>query len=183
MTGTVLQTERLMLVPPAFSHARDMTELANNKAISEMLATMPYPYGIEDAMHWIEAVREMTSGAAFSIILKDSSRFIGCCGSGPVENSKDIDFGYWIGAKYWGQGYATEAGRAVLSHVFDKDRFEIIVTDCKPTNAASLRVLEKLGFDRVGSRTRFCEAVGREMVTEKLQLRRIDWKTNKVLHL
>jgi [ribosomal protein S5]-alanine N-acetyltransferase len=46
----------------------------------------------------------------------------------------------------WGQGYATEAGSAVRDEAFDRLELESIVAVHHPENAASGRIMEKLGM-------------------------------------
>ena len=156
-----------------------MAQMANDRLIADNLATMPHPYSLDDAYHWIRIVGEMAVGAAFSIVLKNTGQFVGVCGSGPIDDNDEIDFGYWIGVEHWGSGYATEAGRAVLSHVFETFQFDVITTDFKLENAASGKVLQKLGFEQMGQRVRHCEAMGRDMATMKVQLQRKNWDISK----
>ena len=56
------------------------------------------------------------------------------------------ELGYWLGVDYWGKGYATEAVRAMIDHVFDDTDAEAIQAAARVTNPASRRVLEKCGF-------------------------------------
>src|SRR5690606_8588626 len=59
-------------------------------------------------------------------------------------------FGYWLGRAYWGRGIMTAACRAVAEHLltqFDLVRLEARVFAWNP---ASMRVLEKSGFEREG---------------------------------
>ena len=53
---------------------------------------------------------------------------------------------YHLATAYWGKGLATELGRASLRYGFEEHRFEKIVAIAKPENAASIRVMEKLGM-------------------------------------
>lgn len=172
----VLETERLLLVTPNRARAQVMADMANDRLIVDNLATMPHPYSLDDAYDWIRIVGEMAIGAAFAITLKTNNQFVGVCGSGPVDDNDEIDFGYWIGVEHWGNGYATEAAQSVLSHVFEKDKFELITTDYKLDNVASRRVLEKLGFKSAGERLRHCAATGSDMATMKMKLYRKDWR-------
>ena len=55
------------------------------------------------------------------------------------------DIGYWIGAPYWGNGYATEAGRAIIERARELG-VETIILKYFDGNDASRRVSEKLGF-------------------------------------
>jgi [ribosomal protein S5]-alanine N-acetyltransferase len=61
-----------------------------------------------------------------------------------------VSLGYWIGARYAGQGLMTDAVQAVVPFVFDRLRLHRIEAACLPNNAASVRVLEKVGFQREG---------------------------------
>ncbi|RFC68839.1 MULTISPECIES: GNAT family N-acetyltransferase [Mesorhizobium] len=58
--------------------------------------------------------------------------------------------GYWIGARYAGQGFMQEAVRLVVEHAFDGLRLHRVEAACIPTNTRSVRVLEKAGFQREG---------------------------------
>ena len=54
--------------------------------------------------------------------------------------------GYALGVHYWGQGYMTEAVRAVIRFGFETMGLDVISATCYPDNPASRRVLEKCGF-------------------------------------
>jgi ribosomal-protein-alanine N-acetyltransferase len=65
--------------------------------------------------------------------------------------------GYWMGAVYARQGYMTAAVNAVLPFSFATLRLHRVEAACIPTNAASVRLLEKTGFTREGfARHRRC---------------------------
>lgn len=65
-----------------------------------------------------------------------------------VRESKDplYSVGYYLRPPYWGQGFATEAGRAVVTHAFGTLGARNLFAGHHPENAASGKVLEKLGF-------------------------------------
>lgn len=60
------------------------------------------------------------------------------------------NIGYALGAAHWGRGYAQEALRLALAHAFDALQLRRIEADADPRNAASCRLLERLGFRREG---------------------------------
>lgn len=64
--------------------------------------------------------------------------------------SQTATLGYWIGAPFAGQGYMSAAVRAGAAHAFGPLHLRRIEAACVPTNAASIRVLEKVGFMREG---------------------------------
>jgi len=58
--------------------------------------------------------------------------------------------GYWIGAPFARQGYMTSAVRALIPFCFGALRLHRLEAACIPANAASVRLLEKTGFQREG---------------------------------
>ena len=68
--------------------------------------------------------------------------------------------GYCLGEASWGHGYATEAARAVLQWAFDTLDLNRVQAETDTRNAASARVLEKLGFVREGTLREDCVVNG-----------------------
>jgi ribosomal-protein-alanine N-acetyltransferase len=58
--------------------------------------------------------------------------------------------GYWMGERYAGQGHMTAAVRGLIPFAFATLRLHRLEAACIPTNAASIRLLEKTGFRREG---------------------------------
>jgi ribosomal-protein-alanine N-acetyltransferase len=79
--------------------------------------------------------------------LRDTGEFVGTCGLEPFEfgNQPEVELGYRLCLKHWGQGYATEAANAVLRYGFDTLGLHKTMAFALPQNVASLRILEKLG--------------------------------------
>jgi ribosomal-protein-alanine N-acetyltransferase len=68
--------------------------------------------------------------------------------------------GYWIGAPYTGRGYMSDAVQAVLPFAFGNLRLHRLEAACLPNNVASMRVLEKAGFQREGLARRYLKING-----------------------
>jgi RimJ/RimL family protein N-acetyltransferase len=58
----------------------------------------------------------------------------------------EIELGWMLAPPAWGRGYATEAGRAIRDEAFERLELESIVAVHHPANAASGRIMEKLGM-------------------------------------
>jgi ribosomal-protein-alanine N-acetyltransferase len=58
--------------------------------------------------------------------------------------------GYWVGAPFARKGYMTAAVRALIPYCFGALRLHRLEAACIPTNAASVSLLEKTGFQREG---------------------------------
>lgn len=61
------------------------------------------------------------------------------------------EFGFILHPDAWGQGIGTEAARAFLDYAFATHPVEAIKADVDPRNAASLNLLQKLGFSVTGT--------------------------------
>ena len=84
-------------------------------------------------------------------VLKPEARYIGYSGvyphfgpSGPIDGEGAL--GFTFARDVWGQGLATEAGRAFVAFGFGELGLRRIVSTVQIGNDASIRVLEKLGF-------------------------------------
>lgn len=82
-----------------------------------------------------------------AVTLKASGKLIGNCNIRKVSaDATNAEIGYEYDPDYWGQGYATEAARAVVAYGFDMMKVHHIWAHRVADNAGSLRVLEKLGM-------------------------------------
>ncbi len=82
----------------------------------------------------------------FMVVLKDSSEPIGMCGLLKRDNLPDTDIGFAFLPKYWMKGFAFESASAVLKYAKENCGLKRVLGIVNPGNAASIRVLEKLGF-------------------------------------
>ena len=57
------------------------------------------------------------------------------------------EIGWWLARRCWGRGLATEAATAALRDAFERVRLERVVSIARPANAASRRIMEKLGLE------------------------------------
>ena len=58
----------------------------------------------------------------------------------------EVEYSYALGRSYWGNGYATEAGRALIAYAFKELRLERLVTNIDLDNSRSIGVVKRLGF-------------------------------------
>ena len=75
--------------------------------------------------------------------------------------TQSCSLGYWMGERYAGKGYMTDAVRVALSFAFDALRLHRVEAACLPHNLASIRLLEKVGFAREGYARRYLCIDGR----------------------
>jgi [ribosomal protein S5]-alanine N-acetyltransferase len=82
----------------------------------------------------------------FAITAKGDGRFLGMCDLEQVPQTPDYELDYYLGQAYWGQGFTTEAARALLRFAFGTGAVQRVVAAIIPANIASRRVLDHLGF-------------------------------------
>lgn len=70
---------------------------------------------------------------------------------GQPDAHGDLEIGYGLNPEAWGQGYATEAVRALVAVLLARPGVRRVTAQTATSNPASARVLEKLGFERVGT--------------------------------
>ena len=98
----------------------------------------------------------------FAVTRREDDAFLGVCWLGPLgprwckvlQIEPPIELGYRYIRRYWGQGYASEAGRAMLRRGFEELDLSEIIAVVRPDNVASDRVLNKLGMRYLKSLTR-----------------------------
>ncbi len=78
---------------------------------------------------------------------KADNKFIGFTGLKYLEDMNEVDLGYRFMREYWGKGIASESARASLRYGFETLQLNRIIGMVLPENIASVRVLEKLGFE------------------------------------
>jgi RimJ/RimL family protein N-acetyltransferase len=176
----LLETERLLLRPPRAADISHFLPLINDFDVSRNLSRVPYPYTEDDACAFIvntnHGFRE-ASDYAFAILLRPGL-FIGVCGLHPTGG---WEFGYWLGKRYWGKGYATEAAGRVVAFAFDELNADTLRAGWYHDNPVSGRVLEKLGFRLTGEAERTCPARGCKVNCHLVELDRATYLTRKMV--
>ncbi len=171
----VLETERLVLRGPRFEDAKRVAALANDRRIAENAARIPHPYTLDDASEWIAAAHRTARDAIFLITI--DAEVIGACGL-ELRNSVP-EIGYWIGAPFWGNGYATEAARALIDHAFGARFYPALHAGARVSNPASRRVLEKCGFQWTGVGLYRIRAISSSAPLDRFRLERAIWASLK----
>lgn len=147
-----LETERLIIRPYKESDLLESYELMQDAELltymhMDVLPMEPY----EELFQWLLASYgdrfEGPFKYSFPIIAKSSGEMVGWCGIGELDFSRpDKELYYLIRRSDWGRGYAGEAAAALAAYGFDTIGLVRLHAKADPRNAASLRVLEKLGF-------------------------------------
>jgi RimJ/RimL family protein N-acetyltransferase len=172
----VLETERLALRAPRLEDAKAVAQLANDRRIAENTARIPHPYSLVDAEKFIASVNRADSEIAF--LITREKVVLGAVGL-QLPEREPAEIGYWLGAKFWGHGYATEAVHAVIDHAFADLDYEALAAGARVTNPASRRVLEKCGFQWTGVGLTRIRALASSAPVDRFRLERAIWRSLK----
>jgi len=138
------RTPRLLLTPLKASDAFQLVVLTNDPLVAAGVSLLRQPFTMSDAQDLI-ALSRLNKGCFASIRSGDDGPFVGCVGA-LIRNETDIELGFWLGVPYHGKHYGAEAARAMLGLMRDAFPERRIVAECPRENAASWRLLQRLGF-------------------------------------
>ena len=160
---TILTTNRLVLRPFEHKDAPALAELIGDWDVMKWLTSPPWPYALKDA-EWF--IGDRSSNGSFAITCDGS--VMGAVG-GPTE------LGYWLGQKYWGRGFMTEAAHAVVGHCFGAD-IDHMTSGYILGNGPSCAILTKLGFQNTHVLTEEGTPQGGDVQVQKMRLDRERWQ-------
>nr|WP_319528071.1 GNAT family N-acetyltransferase [Pseudomonas laurentiana] len=98
---------------------------------------------------WCLACYASTGLGPWALVEKASNDLVGFCGVGPemIDGVEEANLGYRLARRFWNQGLACEASKAVVDYVFTQKQLASVVVVIQPEHVASLRVAEKTGFN------------------------------------
>ena len=129
--------------------ANDVALALNNKKILDNLRDgLPFPYTVEDAIKFINAMFSADSNKTYAFAIVLNKKVIGSIGVFRQENihSRTAEMGYYISEMYWGKGIGTSAVKQMCQFIFSNTDIIRIFAEPFADNVASCRILEKAGF-------------------------------------
>ena len=151
-----METPRLLLRPFGPGDAESIHPIYADPVVMRYVATGPMAdlSVTERLLQDYEAHQKRLGYSFWAVIERSSGELIGDSGLYRTP-AGEVELGYTLGLPWWGRGYATEAASAWLSCAFGPLGISEVVALAEPANAASMRVLEKLGMRRTGERIAF----------------------------
>jgi ribosomal-protein-alanine N-acetyltransferase len=145
----ILETERLILRHLNGEDAGFILELLNEPSFLQYIGDK----GVrneEDAVRYIQtgpiASYERFGFGLYRVELKETGVPIGICGLLKRDTLEDVDLGFAFLPRFWSKGYAVESAAATLAYGRSALGVKRIAAITNPDNAASIRLLEKIGF-------------------------------------
>ncbi|HST67281.1 MAG TPA: GNAT family N-acetyltransferase [Mycobacteriales bacterium] len=170
-----LRTERLILRP---FRGKDLPAYAALNAHPQVAEALGGPLSREDSDDIALWANERWGVDGFGLVAIERAAdgaFLGMCGLHHLrDRPDDVEIGWRLDPAHWGQGYATEAGRAWLAYGFETVGLERIISVTDPPNVRSLAVMRRLGLtflenDRIQDNGTWFDAVVYAMT-------RAEWK-------
>lgn len=134
-----LETNRLKIIPCT----KDTVQIAINQN---------YDNGPEISTHLEHLMKDPTLlyWGSWIVVRKSDDSVIGDIGfKGKPDENKVVEVGYGFLENYWNNGYATEAMGALIQWAFNTSKVEKVKAQTKHDNYGSIRVLEKMGMQKV----------------------------------
>jgi RimJ/RimL family protein N-acetyltransferase len=159
MADFITQTERLTIRVPSMDDVDVLTSYWSDAETMKYIGKGGEPWTRDKVAERIGMAieRQNQSGFCFWVVeRRDSGEIIGQGGIVPIANEgPEIELGYRIGRKHWGNGYATEIAIASAAYGFEQCGLDRLIAVTYPENIGSRRVLTKAGFDELGITDRY----------------------------
>lgn len=153
--NVVIETDRLVLRGFTTGDVDDLVELDNDPEVMRFLnGGIPTPREVIEQHTMPQFLREYDGfdwPGVWAVIERASGEFVGWIALHPHEGGSrsDVSLGYRLRRSSWGQGYGTEAARALVRRAFAELSVQRITATTYQDNVASRRVMEKLGMKLV----------------------------------
>ena len=149
--GPRIETERCLLRLPDIEDAPDVARYCGDYDVAKNTARIPHPYPTLGAEMWVLMTRASWKPQGNqSLTVEHEGAVIGGGGVFKRSAAAEWEIGYWIGKPWWGRGFATEIGQALVDLGTKTLGATTLTAAHADDNPASGRVLEKLGFAYTG---------------------------------
>ena len=143
--GPTLETDRLILRPPAMADFEAWCAFSADEEAARYIGGPMNPAQVWRSMMTIAGSWSLEGFSMFSVIEKETGRWIGRLGPWRPHGWPGPEVGWGIIRDCWGQGYATEGAAAAMDFAFDQLGWDEVVHTIEPINANSQAVARRLG--------------------------------------
>jgi len=173
-----LKTARLELRPYTEGDVDELVPLIGTREVAATTLRIAHPYTKEHALGFLALTREPDK-LWLAVTLRSDGRQIGGAGLRLDPEHQHAELGYWLGAPYWGQGYATEAARELVRYGFEDLNLHRIFASHFHHNPTSGRILRKLGMRHEGCQRQHLRKWDEFVDSELYGLLRHEWESRK----
>lgn len=149
----VIETERLTLKPLSGDDSNSLLEIFSDPEVMRYWNTAPWTT-IQNAIDFINESNDSMQrqeSLILGVYVKSTGELAGkCMLFSHDKESKRAEIGFGLGRSFWGKGYISEAGEALIQYGFNTLGLRRIEAEIDPDNLSSAKALEKLGFSQEG---------------------------------
>jgi len=176
--SSILETDRLIIrswIPE--EDAQSAFQIYSDPEVTRFLITKTT--SVEDAIkllqRWVMLSVQLNNGGFWAAVNKENKEIIGTIILIPLRDEteqwmQDYEIGWHLKKSAWGNGYATEAARAILDYGFNTLKLPTIYSIARPENTALIRVMQRLGMIPIGRTNKYYK-----MELEMFKLEVADW--------
>lgn len=164
-----IKTARLILKPVTMEYLHSTHAYASDPENTRLMMFLPYASvgETEEAIREAEEQWRMEKPHHREFVILRGEEHIGAITLYFLEDRTEGELGWVLNKKYWGSGYVTEAARAMLAYAKNHCGIRRMIACCDSENAASMRVMEKLGMVHALTGKRKNRSMGEE---ERIEL-------------
>jgi len=149
----IITTDRFTLRPFRRPDAESLERNINNPQVARRVSNIPYPYTAGHARAWIDLMEKerarLPHAQRIDFVIDIDGEVAGSVAFINIDGHK-AQVSYWLGESYWGRGIVTTAVKELVKFGFETLELVRIYAYTYHHNKASMKVLEKAGFEFEG---------------------------------
>ncbi|WP_095102313.1 GNAT family N-acetyltransferase [Pseudomonas sp. Irchel 3A5] len=149
-TDVVLQTERMTLRQLSSADVLPMAQILSDPEVMRYsVRGILSESATAEFVDWSSQSYALHGFGPWAVVETASGVLMGFCALNQetVDGAEEVEIGYRLAPQFWGRGLATEIVRATLTYGFERLELPSIIAIVQPANVASVRVIQKVGFN------------------------------------
>lgn len=150
--ATITNTSRLTIRELSENDLYDLKEIYAQHDVNKYIEDIDNDLDIEIEKQkaYIKNVYSFYGYGLWGVYHKETGKLIGRCGiqNRKIQGKEEIELGYLLSKDYWGSGFASESGKAVINYAFHTLQIQRIVAVIEPENYRSVKVAERIGMSK-----------------------------------
>jgi ribosomal-protein-alanine N-acetyltransferase len=179
MKNAVIVGDRVFLRPPAKRDLEEFISLNRASARSHRGLVSP-PTRPDQFNNFLKSCRR-TDCLCLLVCRVDDGVIVGSISLSQIFRGgfKNAYLGYYVGAKYFGQGHMTEGIQLMLRYSFEHLKLHRLEANIQPGNVASIALVKRAGFVREGFSKRYLKISGAWRDHERWAIIADDWRARR----